>query len=113
MITGIDTVFVWVSDIDSSVEWYQHFGIQTGPRYGVWQSMSIPGPTGFALHQGLRPPGESTSVIAFGVTDLDSEIERLNTLGINQVGSITDTGIKRFAAFWDPDGNEIQLSQLS
>jgi catechol 2,3-dioxygenase-like lactoylglutathione lyase family enzyme len=113
MITGIDTVFVWVRDIDKSVEWYQRFGIAAGSRHGVWQSMSLPGPIVFALHQGLRPPGDSMTVIAFAVTGLESEIDRLSLLGINQVGSTTDTGAKRFATFSDPDGNELQLSQLS
>jgi predicted enzyme related to lactoylglutathione lyase len=113
VITGIDTVFVWVTDLVRSVEWYQHFGIAVGPRYGVWQAMSVPGPTAFALHEGARLKGDSTMVIAFGVTDLDAVIELLGSLGINLMGSVNDTGIKRFATFSDPDGNEIQLSQLS
>jgi hypothetical protein len=31
----VDTVFVWVTDLDASVEWYAMLGIGAGPRYGA------------------------------------------------------------------------------
>lgn len=106
----LDTVFVWVTDIDRSIDWYRQVGIDAGDRYGVWQNMSVDGETRFALHQGPRDPGPSTSVPSFRVEDLDAEIARLSGSGIEPSDdAITDTGVARFITFTDPDGNQIQL----
>ena len=105
----VDTVFVWVTDLEASLEWYQRLGFEAGPRYGVWQVMNVEGEARFALHEGTRPPGPSTAVVAFGVDDLEAEINRLGALDITPIDEITDTGATRFVTFADPDGNEIQL----
>jgi catechol 2,3-dioxygenase-like lactoylglutathione lyase family enzyme len=105
----VDTVFIWVTDLDESLDWYQLVGFEPGPRYGTWQVMSVEGDTRFALHQGIREPGPSTSVPSFLVEDLQREIDRLANLGIEPIDEITDSGTARFVTFLDPDGNEIQL----
>ncbi|MDP9493650.1 MAG: VOC family protein [Actinomycetota bacterium] len=106
----IDTVFVWVADIDRSVAWYRGFGIEAGPRHGTWQAMKTDGGTRFGLHQGERKRDEPTAAIAFGVTDLTAEMTRLADLGIAPVDAeVTDTGAARFTTYRDPDGNEVQL----
>lgn len=105
----VDTVFIWVTDLEASLQWYGRIGFEPGPRYGTWQVMDVPGETRFALHQGIRPHGPSTSVTSFRVTDLEAEIERLAGEGIEPRDGITDTGTARFTTFVDPDGNEIQL----
>lgn len=107
----VDTVFIWVTDLEASLEWYQAIGFEPGPRYGTWQVMDVPGETRFALHQGIRPEGPSTAVPSFRVEDLEAEIERLAGAGIEARDEITDTGTNRFTTFIDPDGNEIQLLQ--
>ena len=106
----LDTVFVFVGDLDASVDWYSRFGIEAGPRYGPWQTMSLEGETRFALHHGQRSEGPDTGGIAFRVTSLDNEIERLRKLGIEPADNeITDTGAARFISFQDPDCNDVQL----
>jgi predicted enzyme related to lactoylglutathione lyase len=105
----VDTVFIWVTDLDESLDWYQLVGFEPGPRYGTWQVISVEGDTRFALHQGIREPGPSTSVPSFRVEDLQREIDRLANLGIEPIDEITDSGTARFVTFVDPDGNEIQL----
>lgn len=105
----VDTVFIWVTDLDESLDWYQLVGFEPGPRYGTWQVISVEGDTRFALHQGIREPGPSTSVPSFRVEDLQREIDRLTNLGIEPIDEITDSGTARFVTFVDPDGNEIQL----
>jgi catechol 2,3-dioxygenase-like lactoylglutathione lyase family enzyme len=106
----VDTVFVWVTDLDRSVEWYAELGIAAGPRYGAWQAMAVDGETTFALHEGDRPPGQATGAVAFRVDDLDAQIERLARSGIESTDDeTTDTGVARFTTFSDPDGNDIQL----
>lgn len=106
----VDTVFVWVTDLDRSVAWYRHLGIEAGPRYGAWQNMLLDGETRFALHQGRRDRGPSTAVPSFRIHDLESEMARLAELGIVPTDAeITDTGVARFITYADPDGNHVQL----
>lgn len=106
----VDTVFVWVTDLSRSLEWYSAIGFVAGQRFGPWQDMAVSGETRFALHEGSRGEGPPTSVPSFRVEDLDAEIGRLGAMGINPTDAgITDTGVARFTTFTDPDGNEIQL----
>jgi catechol 2,3-dioxygenase-like lactoylglutathione lyase family enzyme len=107
---NIDTVFVWVSDIERSVPWYRQLGVEPGSRHGTWQTMTTEGATRFGLHQGNRERGEPTAAVAFGVANLDTEMERLAALGIDPTDDeVTDTGAARFITYRDPDGNEVQL----
>ena len=104
----VDTVFIWVSDVERALGFYRDvLGIETGPRYGAWQSMEVDG-TRFALHEG-SPDGGQRAVVSFRVDDLDAEIERLTGLGHGPIDEVTDTGVARFATFVDPDGTHIQL----
>lgn len=105
----VDTVFVWVNDLDAALDWYGTVGFEPGPLYGTWQIMNVDGETRFALHQGIRPDGPATAVISFLIADLEAEIERLDAAGITPIDEITDSGTARFVTFADPDGNEIQL----
>lgn len=106
----LDTVFIWVTDIDASIGWYETMGLPAGPRHGPWQTIDVDGETRFALHEGDRAANGSTAVPSFRVADLDGEIRRLATVGITPIDDeITDNGMARFTTFADPDGNEIQL----
>lgn len=107
----VDTVFIWVSDLDDSLEWYRTIGFESGPRYETWQILAVDGDTRFALHQGIRQEGPSTAVVSFRVQDLEAEIARLAGLGIEPRDEITDYGPARFTTFVDPDGNEIRLQE--
>lgn len=110
MTLQVDTVFIWVNDLEAALEWYETIGFEPGPLYKTWQVMNVAGETKFAVHQGIRPEGQSTAVVSFRVEDLDREIARLAEAGVTPVDSgITDTGTTRFITFADPDGNEIQL----
>jgi catechol 2,3-dioxygenase-like lactoylglutathione lyase family enzyme len=105
----VDTVFVWVTDLEESLPWYQMLGFTVGDRYGTWQVLDVDGETRFALHQGIRDEGPATAVISFRVDDLQTAIDRLGEESIRPIDQITDTGTTRFVTFRDPDGNEIQL----
>lgn len=112
-ITGVDTVFVKVTDLDRAVAWYgKALGLAPGPRHGDWQIMSIDGAVNFALHRFDDHPGGVNAVIALGVDDLDAAIDQAVARGVQPVDpDVTDTGPKRFTTFADPDGNHIQLIQ--
>lgn len=106
----VDTVYVWVNDLEQALQWYATLGFEPGDRYGPWQTMNMAGNVAFALHQGIREEGPATAVVSFLVDDLESEIKRLSDLYIEPSDpDITDTGTARFTTFKDPDGNEIQL----
>jgi len=105
----LDTVFVWVTDLERSIPWYRAVGLEAAAPQGTWQEISVSGETRFALHQGHRPEGPPTSVPSFRVDDLSSHMERLAASGIEPLGPVTDIGVARFAAYADPDGNEIQF----
>jgi catechol 2,3-dioxygenase-like lactoylglutathione lyase family enzyme len=107
----VDTVFVWVTDLEESLPWYQKIGFTAGDRYGTWQVLEVDGETRFALHQGIREEGPPTAVVSFRVDDLQATIDRLGEQSIRPIDQITDTGTTRFVTYRDPDGNEIQLLQ--
>ena len=109
-LSGIDTVFFWVSDLDRSAAWYvEHLGGVPGPRHGDWQTFDLGGEVTFGLHQGASD-GQGGATPAFRVDDLDAAIAELTTAGINPVDeATTDTGAARFRTFADPDGNVFQL----
>lgn len=108
----VDTVFIWVTDLDDSLEWYRLLGFEIGPRFETWQVMSVDGDTKFALHQGIRSEGPSTAVVSFLVDDLETEIARLAALGIVPMeDEVLDSGTVRWSTYIDPDGNEIRLAE--
>lgn len=109
MTLQVDTVFIWVNDLETALDWYRAIGFEPGPLYETWQVMKVEGETKFALHQGIREPGPSTTVVSFRVGDLEAEMARLSESGIEPRDEITETGTTRFTTFVDPDGNEIQL----
>lgn len=55
----VDTVFVWVTDLERSIGWYSRLGIEPEALYGGWQPMKLEGETQFALHEGKRATGPS------------------------------------------------------
>ncbi len=110
-ISGVDTVFVKVIDLDVATDWYSDIlGIRPGPRYGDWQVLDVGGPVTFGLHRFDAVPDAVNAVVALKVGDLDEAIRTLSESGVESIdGEVTDTGYKRFATFADPDGNHIQL----
>lgn len=109
MALQVDTVAIWVNDLNAALQWYRAIGFEPGPLFETWQVMNVEGETRFALHQGIRPEGQSTAIVSFRVEGLQAEIARLATQGIEPRDEITDTGTTRFTTFVDPDGNEIRL----
>lgn len=113
MITGLNTIFFWVTSIDDSLSWWRAFGVEPGERFGTWQDMQVPGTVTFALHEDPEQRTGINAVLAFSVGELATEIERLASVGISPTGAIANAGTRSFATFKDPDGNQVQLSQLN
>ncbi len=109
-IDGIDVVFFWVDDLDTSVAWYTEvLGLNAGPRYGDWQEFAVDGGTRFALHGGRLAGGPATAAVAFNTPDLRAAIDELAGRGAVPIDEVTDTGAALFVTFSDPDGNHVQL----
>ena len=110
---GLDTVFLWVDDLDRSTAFYRDVvGIRPGPRHGAWQIMDL-GDEGitFALHGSDEPVTPSGSVVVgFRVADLDAATAALEAAGCAPIDpEPTEAGLKAFMTFTDPDGHAFQL----
>ena len=82
-------------------------------HYGVDLSNDIH----FALHPpsdyNLDDPGNASVKVAFTVEDLDAMVKRLGERGHEPFIAPHDEGFGPVAAFKDPDGNLLELVQLS
>lgn len=108
-VSRLDLAFSWVTDLEHAVGWYEAvLGVTSGVPAGDWHSFRLPARPTFALHRAVAD-GSSGTVIGFRVPDVDVAIAELRTIGIDPVGSITDTGRLRFVEYEDPDGNRLQL----
>lgn len=107
-------MFLWVSDLDRSVAWFERLGLKPGVRHGTWQPLEVSGDTVFAIHEGRGDHSRVNAVVGLRVDDLDAAISELADLGIEPLDEmLTDTGVRRFTTFVDPDGNQIQLIELT
>jgi predicted enzyme related to lactoylglutathione lyase len=112
IVTGLDLVFYWVSDMDRAVAFYRDMlGLPLTRRDGENWAEFDSGGRRFALHgvgEGQSvTPGGATAV--FSVDDLDQSKQRLSVQGVSfdQEGDVQ--GYARFASCRDPDGNTVQL----
>lgn len=113
-VSGVDTVFLKVADLDRAVAWYSSIlGIEAGARHGDWQVLAIGGDVTLALHRFDTVPAGVNAVVALRVDDLDAAIDLAVARGVQPVDpQVTVTGPKRFTTFADPDGNHVQLIQV-
>ena len=112
--TKLNVVFYWVSDVDASLAFYEQFGLTPGARFGDWQEFEIGGTCRFAIHGG-RPDsvGTPNAQVSLEVEALDDAMAELSDLGHEPVEGITDTGYTRFTTYADPDGNLLQVIEVT
>jgi predicted enzyme related to lactoylglutathione lyase len=102
---GLRTVIYPVPDLSAASAWYQQV-FQTAPYFEqpFYIGFSI---GGFEL--GLVPDGQPSrdgQVVYWGTSDIESEVERVRTLGAHIVAPVTDVGDGiRVASLADPFGN--------
>src|SRR5688500_15513284 len=101
----------WTQDMDRSVSFYRDaLGLQLRLREGEdWAEFDVGGTT-LALHgmyAGHAPPQAGATVV-FEVDDLDAAMRLLGSKGV-RFGDVAQAPTGRFASFWDPDGNMMQL----
>ncbi len=112
MIQAIAFVTYPVSDLNVARAFYEGvLGLRLSRESGdEWFEYDV-GDTTFAITtaDAEHPAPIRGAVVAFEMSDLDSEVTRLRQRGVTFRRDITETPVCRFAVVQDPDGNEIIL----
>jgi predicted enzyme related to lactoylglutathione lyase len=118
MIERLDHVYYWVSDMDRAVEFYQDVvGLSLARRDGPsWAMFEAGSDVRLALHGAVegRPIEIGGATAVFRVDDLDVARADLEARGVRfdeRVGEVE--GYARFASFFDPDGNRVQIIEYA
>src|SRR3954465_914678 len=114
-------VTVYVSNMDRAVRFYTEvLGLRLAYRFGDhWASVEL----GKGLTIGLHPasaempagrPGSMAIGLELGGVKIEEAVQRLGGKGVAFHGPINDAGkAGKFAAFADPDGNQLYLAELN
>jgi predicted enzyme related to lactoylglutathione lyase len=118
MIRGLDHVYYWVSDMDRAVKFYEEVvGLRLARRDGAsWAMFDASSDVRLALHGAVegRPIETGGATAVFRVDDLDSarsDLEHKGATFDEHMGEVE--GYARFASFFDPDGNRVQLIEYA
>jgi len=113
-VTGVGGVFFKATDPKVLQAWYaQHLGVPLS-EYGFssFEGPEAQGTTAFAFFPAdSQYFGEETqrAMINFRVDSLDEVLERLKAAGARIDPKRQDESYGRFAWFWDPEGNRVEL----
>ena len=111
-VSGIDTVFYQVCNMDRAVEFYtQRLGLTLARREGNdWAELNA-GPINLALSGELAvAPQRGGATVVLRATGLDELATTLRDAGV-VVGSVDDLGGARMLDVYDPDGNQLVLME--
>jgi catechol 2,3-dioxygenase-like lactoylglutathione lyase family enzyme len=118
VIQSLDHVYYWVSDLDRAVEFYGDVvGLRLARREGPsWAMFDAGSDVRLALHGATegRPIETGGATAVFRVDDLDSARADMEGKGVRfdeRVGEVE--GYARFASFFDPDGNRLQIIEYA
>ena len=106
---GVDSVYVWTSDMDRSIAFYEEvLGLELAYRGGNDWAEFKAGSIRLALHGagGDLPAG---GTVVFEVDDLDAAKAVLADRSIDLTHEGEVEGRSRFVEFRDPDGNGLSL----
>lgn len=113
---GVGGVFLRAKDPKALSAWYAaHLGIPT--QDGGALAFDGPESTGmtvfahFPLDTRYFGEGAQQVMVNFRVDDLDGLLERLAKAGARIDSKREDYAYGRFAWFWDPEGNRVELWQ--
>ena len=110
MIQSVAFLTYAVNDIKAARHFYEDIlGLKlTHEAGGEWFEYDV-GDTTFAISaaDAEHPAPVRGAVLAFEVSDLDTDVARLQKRGARFRREITETPVCRFAIVLDPDGSEI------
>ena len=111
---GVGGIFLRAKDPKGLMAWYvEHLGIPAGE--GAYTSFDGPETHGmtvfsfFAEDSGYFGDQTQRAMVNFRVDALDGVLERLEAAGAKIDPKRDDASYGRFAWFWDPEGNRVEL----
>jgi predicted enzyme related to lactoylglutathione lyase len=111
MIDSISAVWLPVTDMNRSVEFYRDtLGLDVVQQEGGWTEVTA-GDQIIGLNDAESPAGDGGAVIAFNVSDIDQTVSELKDRGVKFRGGVSEHPWGRIAPFTDPDGNSLQVIQ--
>ncbi len=116
MIRRIWDVTVTVSDLDRAVDFYENvLGLQKKYQYRDYAGFDCGGvEIGLKTWGKLEKPRAGEPGIDFLVDDVDASYRVLAEKGVTFIEGPKDTQWgSRIAAFTDPDGNSLQITQIN
>jgi predicted enzyme related to lactoylglutathione lyase len=113
---GFGGVFLKARDPKALAKWYEeNLGIPSSPgglMFGEPGDGSVPGITTFAcfpLDTKYFGDGPQTAMLNFRVDDLDGVLAKVAAGGAKVDEKREEYDFGRFAWFWDPEGNRVEL----
>lgn len=111
MLKKIDTVFVYVRNIAESVQWYREvLGLEVGLEYLGYVAFKL-GETYLTIIENRRQINHEFSTFNFFVEDAYVTHQYLVNKGV-KVTDVKHDGVDHFA-FFDPDGNRLEICSFS
>jgi catechol 2,3-dioxygenase-like lactoylglutathione lyase family enzyme len=87
----------------------KHYGCEVGDLHFAIHSTA----NFTALNPGQTEPGVGSIKLAFEIFDMDGFLEHIRAHGVEPLYPPKPLGTSRITALRDPDGNEIEFTQLS
>lgn len=111
MFKRIDTVFVYVSNIRESVKWYRDIlGLEVGLEYPGYVAFKL-GETYLTLIENQEQINQDFSAFNFFVENAYATHRYLVESDV-KVTEVKNDGVDHFA-FFDPDGNRLEVCSFS
>jgi lactoylglutathione lyase len=126
MIRKLEHIGVRVSNMDRSIKFYQEvLGLELVGRSRANEQLelaflSYPGTDNIQIELISRwsddlPVAGNVDHIAFTVSDIEAEVERLKSLGVKMIDEapreLNISGIVKIAFFYGPDGEKLEFFQ--
>lgn len=112
----IESVYLYVSDIERSARFYENIlGLKTKSRGNSSAEFDLGGDRlGLRLPPPSIPPGWEGPLIFLQVDDIQMTINRLREVGVKILAEISavkdfDDSTMKVATFYDPDGNPLHI----
>lgn len=114
IVTDIELVYVYVTDLERSLVFYRDvlgIPLERDAHGGDWVEARFPSGVRFALngaHEGAQPQAPGSVVVDLRTTDLEAALERLKAAGVPVLRLMRESW-GSVAHVADPDGHRIDL----
>jgi len=110
---GFGGVFLRAKDPKRLQQWYhEHLGVPLTGGYSSFEGPEAAGTTVFSffpLDTKYFGEGSQQAMLNFRVDKIDEVLEGLTAAGVKIDPKRQDESYGRFAWFWDPEGNRVEL----